>query len=67
MSQQANSADFSLSDEDWMSLGKADAWEGKPKRPPQEDSQAASMYELGYAEGVTQRPPLEEDNPSLSQ
>lgn len=46
-------------DEDWFSLGKSDAWAKKPKAPPEQDSQAASMYDLGYSEGETQRPPTE--------
>jgi hypothetical protein len=46
-------------DEDWFNLGKSDAWEGKPKTPPEEDARAASMYELGYSEGEIKRPPTE--------
>jgi hypothetical protein len=49
-----------MTDEDWFSLGKSDAWAGKPKMSPEEqDSQAASMYDLGYSEGEIQRPPTE--------
>ncbi|MBD2266663.1 hypothetical protein ACN23B_27055 (plasmid) [Anabaena sp. FACHB-709] len=40
-----------MSDEDSVNLGKSDAWAGKPKAPPEHDTQAASMYELGYSEG----------------
>jgi len=48
-----------MTDEDWFSLGKSDAWAGKPKAPPEQDSQAASMYDLGYSEGEIIRPPTE--------
>jgi hypothetical protein len=48
-----------MTDEDWFNLGKSDAWAGKPKASPEEDSQAASMYDLGYSEGETQHPPTE--------
>jgi hypothetical protein len=48
-----------ISDEDWFNLGKCDVWAGKPKTPPEQDSQAASMYELGYCEGEIKRPPTE--------
>ena len=47
-----------MSNEDWFNLGKADAWAGRPKLPPEHDSQAASMYELGYSEGKIERPPI---------
>ncbi len=43
-----------MTDEDWFNLGKADAWEGKPKSPPAQDAQAASMYDLGYCEAGIQ-------------
>ena len=36
---------------EWFNQGKNDAWEGKPKQPPQHNCQAASLYELGYSEG----------------
>ncbi|BAB78342.1 hypothetical protein ACN23B_28265 (plasmid) [Anabaena sp. FACHB-709] len=46
-----------MADEDWFSLGKSDAWAGKPKVPPEQNAQAASMYDLGYAEGeITHSP-----------
>ena len=32
-----------MTDEDWVNQGKADAWAGKPKHPPEHDPQAASM------------------------
>ncbi|MDM9384756.1 MULTISPECIES: hypothetical protein [unclassified Chlorogloeopsis] len=48
-----------MTDEDWFNLGKSDAWAGKPKVPPEQDSQAASMYELGYSEGEIKHPPTE--------
>ncbi|BCL39742.1 hypothetical protein [Nostoc sp. MS1] len=35
----------------WSTSRKSDAWEGKPKAPPEHDTEAASMYELGYSEG----------------
>jgi hypothetical protein len=47
-----------ISDEDWINLGKADAWDGKPKSPPELDPQAASMYDLGYCEGGIAQSPL---------
>ena len=50
-------SDFQMSHEDWFNLGKADAWEKKDKQPPEQDCQAASMYELGYCEGKIKRPP----------
>lgn len=46
-----NTLSSEMSDEDWFNLGKSDAWAGKPKAPPEHDTQAASMYELGYSEG----------------
>ncbi|MFN6495604.1 MAG: hypothetical protein RMX65_000855 [Nostoc sp. DedQUE01] len=48
-----------ITDEDWFSLGKSDAWAGRSKMSPEQDSQAASMYDLGYSEGKTQRPPTQ--------
>jgi hypothetical protein len=48
-----------MTDEDWFSLGKSDAWAGKPKMSPEQDSQAASMYDLGYSEGEITHPPTE--------
>ncbi|MBD2255922.1 hypothetical protein [Nostoc parmelioides] len=48
---------FGMSNEDWVNLGKSDAWEGKPKAPPEHDTEAASMYELGYIEGEIEKPP----------
>lgn len=43
--------------EDWFNLGKEDAWFGRPKRSPAQDPQSASLYDLGYSEGVIERPP----------
>lgn len=40
-----------MTEEDWLNLGKSDAWAGKPKSPPEDDVLAASMYDLGYSEG----------------
>jgi len=54
-----NTCNSLMTDEDWFSLGKSDAWAGKPKAPPEQDSQAASMYDLGYSEGEIIRPPTE--------
>jgi hypothetical protein len=48
-----------MSDEDWFNLGKSDAWAGKPKVPPEQNSQAASMYDLGYSEGEITHPPTQ--------
>lgn len=46
-----------MTDEDWISQGKADAWAGKAKQNPEHDPQAASMYDLGYCEGEIKRSP----------
>jgi outer membrane protease len=54
-----NESDSGMTDEDWLNLGKSDAWAGKPKTPPQQDVQAASMYELGYSEGEIKHPPTQ--------
>ncbi|GAX38953.1 hypothetical protein [Nodularia sp. NIES-3585] len=48
-----------MTDEDWFNLGKSDAWAGKHKVPPEQDAQAASMYDLGYSEGEIKHPPTE--------
>ena len=48
----------SMSDEDWIDRGKADAWANKPRQPPEHDPQAASMYDLGYCEGEIERSPV---------
>ena len=50
-----NTFPTSMTDEDWINQGKADAWAKKPKHPPEHDPQAASMYELGYCEGGIER------------
>jgi hypothetical protein len=42
-----------INQEDWFSLGKADAWAGQPKRSPQQDPLADSLYDLGYSEGLS--------------
>ena len=47
-----------MTDEDWINRGKADAWAKKPKQTPEHDPQAASMYDLGYCEGVIERSPV---------
>ncbi len=54
-----NTFDSGMTDEDWFNLGKSDVWAGKPKVPPEQDSLAASMYELGYCEGEIRHPPTE--------
>lgn len=57
-----NTSNSGMTDEDWFYLGKSDAWAGKPKAPPEQNSQAASMYDLGYSEGEIQHPPTETKN-----
>lgn len=52
----------SMSDEDWIDRGKADAWANKPRQPPEHDPQAASMYDLGYCEGEIERSPVASPN-----
>jgi hypothetical protein len=54
-----NTFSSGMTDEDWFNLGKSDAWAGRPKAAPEQDSQAASMYDLGYSEGEIQHPPTE--------
>ncbi|MHC0066037.1 hypothetical protein ACWATR_24540 [Nostoc sp. UIC 10890] len=54
-----NTFSSGMTNEDWFNLGKSDAWAGKAKLAPEEDSQAASMYDLGYCEGKIKRPPTE--------
>ncbi len=44
--------------EDWFNLGKADVWAGRPKQAPEVNSQAASLYDLGYNEGAIEPSPL---------
>ncbi|MBF2045909.1 MAG: hypothetical protein EDM05_017840 [Leptolyngbya sp. IPPAS B-1204] len=46
-----------MTQEDWFNVGKEDAWFKRPKHPPEQDPQAASLYDLGYSEGVIERPP----------
>ena len=53
-----NLSNTSMTDSDWIDQGKADAWAGKPKQPPEHDPQAASMYDLGYCEGEIERSPV---------
>jgi len=50
---------YEMTDEDWFNLGKSDAWAGRSKISPEQDSQAASMYDLGYSEGKNQRSPTQ--------
>ncbi len=64
MTEPRESEAFSsgLTDEDWLNRGKADAWAGRPKTPPQHDARAASFYDLGYSEGEIERPPTETES-----
>ncbi len=55
----ATEQDVSTLNEDWFNQGKADAWAGRPKQPPEHDTQAASLYDLGYSEGEINQPPIE--------
>ncbi|MBW4617018.1 MAG: hypothetical protein KME21_28000 [Desmonostoc vinosum HA7617-LM4] len=59
MKQTENTSNSETTDEDWFNLGKSDAWARRPKVPPEHDSQAASMYDLGYSEGEIKHPPTE--------
>lgn len=54
-----NKFNSKMTDEDWFNLGKSDAWAGRSKISPEQDSQAASMYDLGYSEGKNQRSPTQ--------
>jgi hypothetical protein len=49
--------------EDGFTQGKADAWAGRSKSPPEEDVEAASLYDLGFSEGAIRRSPLSEAIP----
>lgn len=49
--------------EDGFAQGKADAWAGRSKCPPEEDVEAASLYDLGFSEGAIRRSPLSEAIP----
>ncbi len=60
-----NTAFTSMTDEDWINQGKADAWAGKPKQTPEHDPQAASMYDLGYCEGEIERSPINRKTKTL--
>jgi hypothetical protein len=44
--------------EDWFDRGKTDAWLDRSKSTPEHDPTAASWYDLGYGEGITQASPL---------
>ena len=55
-----------MTDEDWFNQGKADAWAGKPKQIPEHDPQAASMYDLGYCEGIIEHSPVQKNGGSLA-
>ncbi len=48
---------LNLSNEEWFNYGKAHAWAKRPKLLPEQDSIAATMYDLGYSEGLIQTPP----------
>jgi hypothetical protein len=47
-----------MTNEDWFAQGKEDTWHCRPKSPPEHDPQAASLYDLGYDEGLIGRSPL---------
>jgi hypothetical protein len=49
--------------EDGFTQGKADAWAGQSKSPPEEDVEAASLYDLGFSEGAIRRSPLLKPTP----
>ena len=53
-----NSSTPWMTDEDWVNLGKSDAWAGKPKLPPEDNVLAASMYDLGYSQAGIERSPI---------
>ena len=61
-----NISNASMSDSDWIDKGKADAWAGKSKSPPEHDPQAASMYDLGYCEGEIERSPIKSKSKDVS-
>jgi hypothetical protein len=46
-----------LTNQDWFSVGKEDAWCGRPKQSPEHDTEAASLYDLGYSEGEIEPAP----------
>ncbi|MDJ0532039.1 MAG: hypothetical protein QNJ70_06000 [Xenococcaceae cyanobacterium MO_207.B15] len=52
-----NASICGMTNEDWFNQGKADAWEGRPKKSPEHDPEAASMYDLGYCEGELKASP----------
>jgi hypothetical protein len=56
----------SYTDEEWLDLGKADAWAGRTKQSPEHNSLAASMYDLGYSEGQVKRSPTNRGHGSKS-
>ncbi len=47
-----------IAPEAWFDQGKTDAWLGQSKSTPEHDPTAASWYDLGYGEGITQSSPL---------
>ncbi len=47
-----------IKNQDWFDRGKTDAWAGKSKQVPENDPQAASLYDLGYCEGEIERSPV---------
>jgi hypothetical protein len=51
--------------EDGFTQGKADAWAGRSKSPPEEDVEAASLYDLGFSEGAIRRSPLSQALPHV--
>jgi outer membrane protease len=60
-----NISNIYMTDRDWIDKGKADAWDGKGKHPPEHDPQSASMYDLGYCEGEIGRSPLQSKKQNL--
>jgi hypothetical protein len=48
-----------LTNQDWFSVGKQDAWCGRSKQPPEHDTEAASLYDLGYSEGEIEPAPTQ--------
>jgi hypothetical protein len=49
--------------EDGFTQGKADAWAGRSKSPPEEDVETASLYDLGFSEGAIRRSSLSKTIP----
>lgn len=56
--------DFWTTLEDWFSRGKEDAWCRRPKLAPEQAPEAASLYDLGYDEGLLTQLPQVNVEPS---